>query len=820
MCARALTRLALVALALGFASGNLSVAAPPMVSVDRYDDPLPAGALARFGTIRFRHDGCIKGLIFHPDGKALITWSDWDKTIRSWDVTNGKEMKKINGATKVAPGLSKQPLFACAEEEGVIRIFDSTGTELRQLEAGTDAPRLKLVFAADGSTLASVHDVYLREEFRSYPLINLWDAATARFLRQIEAKDSSDHASVVLSPDGSDLVIGGANGRIHLYEVKTGKLRHELKADATVYNLAITADGKMLASSGYRKVVQLWDIRTGKESGKLDIAAGDAGPLAFSPDGIQLVVGTDAGIQVWDVPAKKVMHQLPRSSRWSDSFAISPDGKTLASRDWIVRLWDLRSGKELLPFDEPSRPAECLAFSPDGQYVAAGDVDHDSSIRIWNLKSRTQTHVIQKQTRTIHALEFTPDGRNLISASADQSIYWWDVESARHVRSLHADDQVTSSALSADGSLLVHNGGGQEVLLCDGVTGKPLPGLPVGDLFIHRVAFGLGKRLLITTEYQTSTVRLWRLAERSRSCSLENDRERWSNPEIAVSPDGKALATTEKNGTVRLWELATGKERLRINLEGVKDVSGIAFAAHGQVLAISGGGMIYFCDVGTGKEVSRLKAPAEQEHLIFSSDGKKLASASRDTTILLWDVSQVDGERPSPRRLDKRELEQLQTDLEAEDARKAYLTINTLAAAPEQAVTLVKNLLRPAVPVSEKEVAALIADLDSEEFAIREAAARKLEAMEEVGEPWLRKALVAKPSPEVRRRAEAILSTGNPHPVTARERTALRGVELLERVATQDAVLHLQALSKGSPDARITLDAQGALERIRRRPVR
>jgi WD40 repeat protein len=827
MSARALAGVLFLSLTPGFASWVPSEAAEPALRVDRYGDPLPLGALARFGTTRLRHGGYPQGLRFSPDGKALITWSAGDKAIRYWDVTNGKEIKRINGATYVAVGFSKQPRFACAEGKGAIQIRDETGKELRQLEPKTDKPRVELVFSYDGSTLASVHDFHVRESFSTHPLINLWDAATGRFLRQIDATDSMTRACVLLSSDGGTLAVGAANAEILLYDVKTGKLRYKLEAAGSVYHLAFTMDGTTLASYRGGGAVQLWDTRTGKLSGSLDPANRGGNSLTFSPDGKMLVVGTWAGMQVWNVNDRKLIHRFPFSTNWDDPIAISLDGKTLASIKYVVHLWDLTSGKELLPFDEPSFPGECLAFSPDGKHLAAGNLDgnrtegdvYSYSFRIWNVTTGKQRHAIGKHTWTVHDLQYTPDGRKLISASADKSIRWWDAKTARELRYLEADDQVTSISLSPDGTLLATKGRRNEILLWNALTGDNLPSLRIGDHHVHRVAFGLGKRLLITTEYDWSNVRLWHIAQDRQSTLLPTDKY-VSDPQIAVSPDGKILATASERGTVQLWELATGKERLRITLAGARSVDGIAFAAHGQVLAISGDETIYLCGIATGKELGRLKAPAGQGGLAFSPDGKQLGSLSRDTTILIWDVSKIDGERLASPRLEKDELAHLQTDIEGEDARKAHLAINALAGAPEQALALLKARLQPVVPLSEKEVAAFTAALDSEKFAVREAASRQLEAMEDLGESWLRKVLAAKPSLEVRRRVEQILARRDQHPVSARERIALRGVELLERTATRDAILYLQALGNGAPDARLTLDAQAALKRIRCRPDR
>jgi hypothetical protein len=287
-----------------------------------------------------------------------------------------------------------------------------------------------------------------------------------------------------------------------------------------------------------------------------------------------------------------------------------------------------------------------------------------------------------------------------------------------------------------------------------------------------------------------------------------------------VSPDGKTLATAGVKATVHLWELATGKERGRIALGGEGRIEGIAFAPGGQAVAISGGRTIHLCGIATGKELGRLKAPSSQSCLRFSRDGKWLASAGGDTAILLWDVSRLDGECPAPRRLTPDEIERLRKDLEGEDARKAFVALHALSAAPEQAVALLRKRLRPVAPVADREIADRVADLGGDAFETREDAVLRLQELQELAEPALRKALRAKPDPEVRRRAEKLLARLGPHPVPAAERWELRAVELLERIATRQAVLHLEAIAKGAPAARLTLDAKAALERLTRRPPR
>src|SRR5262245_20881660 len=66
----------------------------PAQGVDRFGDPLPAGAKMRLGSIRLRHPGMVNGVAFSPDGKQLVS-TGWDEAIRFWDVKSGKPVRQL-----------------------------------------------------------------------------------------------------------------------------------------------------------------------------------------------------------------------------------------------------------------------------------------------------------------------------------------------------------------------------------------------------------------------------------------------------------------------------------------------------------------------------------------------------------------------------------------------------------------------------------------------------------------------------------------------------------------------------------------------------
>jgi hypothetical protein len=193
--------------------------------------------------------------------------------------------------------------------------------------------------------------------------------------------------------------------------------------------------------------------------------------------------------------------------------------------------------------------------------------------------------------------------------------------------------------------------------------------------------------------------------------------------------------------------------------------------------------------------------------------GGRAATGTEEGEILIWDLAPATWPHRKPvGELGRKELDALWSDL-AGDAREAHRVIPVLAAAPAQTVPFLKDRLQPAT-VDGKRIEKLLADLDSDAFETREAAARALTEMRYRIEPTLRQALEKKPSLEMRRRLQAIL-TGPNRPSAEALRT-LRAIAVLERIGTPEARRILEKLSGGAT-CRETQEGQAALQRLKRR---
>ncbi len=242
---------------------------------------------------------------------------------------------------------------------------------------------------------------------------------------------------------------------------------------------------------------------------------------------------------------------------------------------------------------------------------------------------------------------------------------------------------------------------------------------------------------------------------------------------IAFSPDGRTLASAERDHTVVLYETASGLPR--------------------RVLA------------GHRNNVSRLA---------FTRDGRRLVTVSADLTGLVWDLSLASA---GVRKRSKDEPAQAWSDLaDCLDGGKVHRAMAMLAGDPHGAVVLLRAQLQPARAVDAKQLARLLADLDSDRFDVRSVAFAKLDEFGDAITGALRGQLKKNLSLEVRRRLQVLLEKHDPATLSSDRLRAIRAVELLEHLGTPPAVALLDRLAQGNPHASLTRAARAAVERLRR----
>jgi WD40 repeat protein len=888
---------------------------------DLHGDALPQGALARLGTLRWRHADTVSFAAFLPDGKAVLT-AGLDNTIRLWERETGKEIRRF--------AVPATPLPA---RLGAIRVLNAWG-------AGR-AP-LVVSLAPDGKILAVLG---------ANNTIQVWEVATGKELRTIPAPQNGV-ATLLFAPDSKTLAAAGGDRTIYLLDADTGKEIRQLKAKQPMGGMvrivvggvfgggagsAFSPDGKALATSeqeldqaqgtvnGYVKIT---DMETGNELRRIDILQSGASTIAYSPDNKVLAFASGNVIQLREPDTGKEIRQIGAPAG-ATAMLFAPNSKILAVKgsDQMIQLIETESGRELHKLGAAAGIAannfaglrfggigsRDLAFSADGKTIASGS---GNTLRMWDTATGKERPLSEGHRGPVSAVNISSDAKTLISRGADNVMRRWDVNTAEELGHFREPQGTLAVAISPDGRTIAFGTNDAQIRLHDAATGKemkklkghangtasivfspngktlashgladntirlhdPIEGIELrqivlqtnnpapGGGFVVRGGYLGGGALTLTFSADSrtllaqqpanlgqlmmaggqpqptttgTTVRMWDVATGKdvRKFTLPSQHGVGS---IALSPDGRILATENADQTISLWEIASGKERRHLGKPAAAELvagtflniggniirsspmapastSTLAFSPDGTLLACKGPGhSIRMWEVADTKEVGQFKGHGSAIAAVaFTPDGKTLATGSNDTTVLLWNVAGLHREPTPPAvELQPADLTALWTDLIGDDAGKAYQGILKLTRASKQTLPLLRDRVKPAVPVDPKKVAKLIADLDSEDFDQRSAGAEELEKLGDLAVPALQNVLTGQPTLETRRRVEQLLARLTGGALTPEQIRLVRAVEVLERTATPEARQLLNALADGAPGALATRQAQAVLSRL------
>lgn len=448
-------------------------------------------------------------------------------------------------------------------------------------------------------------------------------------------------------PEPADAALPGplANATVRL---AVGYAAVGIAAGAIPWGKAISAAAVVLTSCALAVGLSGW----------LGIPGG-ANPMEFTPS---ISVAASATVPVANpvpddpLPAGATIRfgsPRYRHSTTIESLAVSPDGlMALASSGSRIhgelRTYDLATGRAHLTLDCGGAPIEGVAFSPDGKTLA---VKRNFSVHLLDADTGKETGRLgypgANPSTLIDILAFSPDGsRVVIAAASRKALHLLDVAGGGVVRTFPHADTIFAAAFSPDGKHVA--GGGYDgedgvyfARLWETDTGKEARRFTVGRWGIRCLAFSAdGSTLAIGGDYgKPPAVKLFEAA---------SGKERLTIPflgassvrSVTFSPDGKTLAVSGGSST-RLFDTATGRERLEIDRKAI----GLRFSPDGAVLIGAVAGTIYRWDTTTGRSLIPEGGEGPVAQIAVTADGKRLVTLGQDGDAHIWNARTGEHER-------------------------------------------------------------------------------------------------------------------------------------------------------------------------------
>lgn len=670
------------------------------------------------------HKGSIYAVCWSEDGARVLSGSD-DKTLKLWEVESGKCLQTFTGhaGSVSAVCVSANGRFALSgSSDGTLKLWDvHTGRYLRTCEGHT-RPVAAACLAPDGRHALSAS--------RDKTLI-LWDMTNGAAVRVFRGHQEA-LTCAALSADGRLAISGSEDETLKLWDLESGAClrtfekqdphisarrmsvgeRYSLEGGEIVWDVCLSTDGGFAISTGADHKVKVWELETGR---CVKIVEADISCLALSADGTFCLCSRDKAIQPWTVGLKPRQQPMddwqasarPMMERFLDAHTPpaedlppdrAPNEQELAQallqrgeaqwkdRDFerlMLRLQyagyrglgtaDVQRALELLQASQRAEAASSQAAFDQalaqarqaldsGQAATAarylrqarGQPGGQKAKEVEELWFRLYTRLPRKSpiearevklftghTGDVNGVFLSADRRYALSGSNDKTLKLWETDSGKCLRTFEGESgRIFSVGLSADGTVAI-SGGESGLKLWDVESGRCLRTFEGDNYEVRSVCLSVDGHLALSGSNYDKTIKLWEVDSGLCLRTLEGHLAGVNS--VCLSADDRYILSGSADKTLKLWELATGRclSTLRGHAEGVSAVylsadCRIALSSsHDNTLKLwdleSGSCLRTFRGMNTGN-ISAMNS------VCLSADGCFAISDSRDNKLKLWEI--------------------------------------------------------------------------------------------------------------------------------------------------------------------------------------
>ncbi len=306
--------------------------------------------------------------------------------------------------------------------------------------------------------------------------------------------------------------------------VRVPKIKPTVDVREAISSVAYSPDGKLLAVARY-DTVELLAIPERTLVRKLGPHRGRINAVSFSNDGTRLLAaagepGVFGEVRLWHVADGQPAGEFKGHADSLYAAVLSPDGKLLAtsSYDQQIKLWDAATGKELRTLSGHNDAVFDLAFRPDGKILASASGDR--TVKLWDVASGERLDTFGQPTKEQYCVAFSPDGKRVAAGGVDNRIRVWQISE---------EGKENTNPLAY--ARFAHEGA------------------------VVKLVYSADSKTLVSAG-EDRTVKVWDAEPMNERLMLEPQSD-WA-PALAIAPDGKTVAVGRLDGSLAIYDTATG----------------------------------------------------------------------------------------------------------------------------------------------------------------------------------------------------------------------------------------------------------------------
>ena len=514
--------------------------------------------------------------------------------------------------------------------------------------SSSGAPVLSVAMSPDGRYAAGCFGVWGIDQTEP---VRVWDTVSNKLLWELKGHSGCVH-SVNFSPDGSSLISSavvwsganfkmGARGGVKVWNLSDGTPQLALDNVGAIASCFLPDGKSILVGSNTGEIIQ-YDVSSGEQirsflgHGKLILDLAIQGDYFAS-------TAKDFSLRLWNLKTGQLLNNLKLTA---DPFQLdwSPNGKQLVVGGWSGEFLSYEvSNASLRSLGMQIRKGlPIIKYSPDGQYLVTAVFGEGA-----DLKDTQRTEVLQRfhgHNGNIRAVAFDGAGSKLATSGSDGCIQVWDL--AKPERSI-----TKASTNGPRVAAIASNPARQEIALAlknneiRGSTSKQLPRIELRDPITMLLMKELdGHSDWITCiDYRSDgtqlisgsddkSVRLWDVATGKQVRA-------WTEHEhsivgVAMIDQDKKAVSVDRLGQFKVWDIESGIMEREWHLSN-ESVTSMSYSANRSIVAVgTNSGSVSVWNVRDGEMLSRSQGEASINHLRFSPDGKYLAVAREKSPVI------------------------------------------------------------------------------------------------------------------------------------------------------------------------------------------